>query len=155
MIVELAPHEIRNAVLVGVGRELAAQSQRRRHLFPARCGGLSCHIVGALAELAVAKAFGIYWTPNVGGNDHGTGDVEAFQVRASVQSDALLPIRDHDAEGDAFVFVTGEPPCLTIRGWIWGREGMRDDWRCAPNGGPPAWMVPQSALRPFDELVRA
>jgi hypothetical protein len=45
--------------------------------------------------------------------------------------------------------VTGLAPVFILRGWIWGREGKRDEWWTDPACGRPAFFVPQNALRPM------
>jgi hypothetical protein len=39
-----------------------------------------------------------------------------------------------------------------IIGWIWGYEGMVDDYKANPNGKGEAWFVPQSRLYGMDSF---
>jgi hypothetical protein len=125
--VDLSASDVRHAALVGVGRDLAAKAQNRRPLY----GGntLIANIVGALGELTVAKALGVFWNPNVGGNDHDSGDVGPFEVRTTNRSPAFLTVRERDDDARPVVLVTGQPPCMRIEGWIWAAEAKREDWR--------------------------
>jgi hypothetical protein len=142
--VVLAPHEVRHATLVGVGRDLTAKRQGRRPLIPGSNTFLG-HITGALGELTVAKALGIYWDPNIGGNDHGAGDVGRFEVRATTRTPAGLVIRERDRDAAAFVLVTGTPPRLCIRGWCFARDAKRPEY--ARDG---EYFVPAALLDPWD-----
>jgi hypothetical protein len=150
--VELAPCEVRHAALVGVGRYLAARAQGRRDLFVTDRGSLFVDLIGAFGEITVAKALGVFWSPNVGGNDSGPGDVMGLQVRASVRASSPLVIRPRDHDESAFVLVTGEPPCLCIRGWLYAADGKRPEyWQTRHNIGPAAYFVPADELQPWDE----
>jgi hypothetical protein len=144
--VVLQPHEVRNAVLVGVGRNLEAKRQQRQALIPGSNTFLG-DIVGALGEVVVAKALGVYWCPDIGGNDHQRGDVAGLQVRSTTRWPVQLVIRDRDDDDDVFVLVTGQPPCLTIAGWMRAADARRPEWQApADHPGPPAHLVPATAL---------
>ena len=147
--VELEAHEVRHAVLVGVGRTLAARSQHRR---PRYVGSITFlgDIVGAVGELVVAKALGVYWAPNVGGNDHATGDVDGLQVRATMRTPPRLPIRETDQPADqVFVLVIGQPPGMSIAGWLRAGDAKRAEWW---DDRDHEWKVPVDALHEWDVL---
>lgn len=152
MKIPLSEAETRRCVWVGTERQLAAIAQGRRSYFVTAAGELGVHIVGALGEYAVAKGLGLeFWEPNIGGNDRAAGDVAGWHVRATCRPPGELVVRDHDPHGGRFVLVVGEPPCLTIAGWIFGREAHRSEWRRAPHGWTPAWFVPASELRQWED----
>lgn len=137
--------EVDRAVRVGVARQLAAIEQARRSRFVTACGRFAVDIVGAWAEYAVAKLLGVRWVPNIGGNDAKIGDVCGFHVRGSVAR-PWLPIRPDDLDRAPFVFVTGEPPTVYVRGWIYaGAAKRRDDWY-RDEVSPPYWQTPVGAL---------
>jgi hypothetical protein len=149
--VQLTKGETLYAVMVGGARQSAAARQGRRNDAALRAADWQCHIEGALGELVVAKALGRYWAPNVGGYDYGA-DVGRFEVRATSKPDGPLIVRDRDSDAAAYVLVTGTPPCLEIRGWLYGREAKQDRYRAAPAGRPPAYFVPPGELHPFETL---
>lgn len=154
--VALEASEVRHAALVGISRHLAALSQGRRNPDLTRTDAAwQCDIEGALGELAVAKALGVFWEPNVGGNDKNDGDVAGWHVRATARPAGSLIIHNRDPDDALFVLVTGEPPCLHIRGWLYGHEAKQTHyWRnAASNGAPlprPAYFVPADDLMPWD-----
>jgi hypothetical protein len=154
--VVLSELEIKRATTVGIERQLCALAQGRRPYFVTPCGLMHANIVGALGELTVAKALGREWAPNVGGNDSATGDVAGLHVRASVAR-MRLPIREGDPDAGAFVFVTGEPPELVIRGWMRaGDAKAHPEWRDRGpfTGNVRTWGVPAGELEPWASLDR-
>jgi hypothetical protein len=109
-------------------------------------------IEGTLAEIAVAKALGIFWNGGVGefkGPDVGTN----IQVRWTNKATNKLIVRDADRSENTYVLVTGECPEYNIVGWIEGTEAKQDRFLFGPNGRPPAYFVPQEELNPIESLI--
>jgi hypothetical protein len=106
------------------------------------------HIIGAAGEIAVAKHLDKYWPASVctyKGPDLG----EKIQVRTRSAHWAELTIRKDDDPQHAFVLVTCEElPEMHIRGFLWGHE-VQEEWFRSPNDRPPAYFVPQEAIRPM------
>lgn len=149
--VRVEPWETDYAALVGAARARAVRDRAAQTRLPGT-PSLTADITGALGELAVAKALGTYWAPSVRDRDKRRGDVDGLQVRATWRRDGRLVIRPDDADDQPFVLVVGEPPDLSIVGWIYPRDARaHSEWRAAPNGGPPATMVPGAALFDWDE----
>lgn len=156
---ELTPAEVDQLILDGTHRRFAAVEQRRCHRdrMPV-CDSYRANALGMLGEGAVAKALGVGWSPNIGGNDKATGDVAGFQVRTASKHHYRLHLyRDGDDDAAPFVLVTGAIPPFgeagrfAIRGWIYGRDGKRPEWlRSVVAGRPPSYWVPQPELAPFD-----
>src|SRR5215510_5846982 len=83
MKVTLVESEIMIAAYVGSARNTYAVL----HKWRSRAGmsleqNWTAHIEGAAGELAVAKALGLYWRPNVGVLD--ADDVGPYQVRTNI-----------------------------------------------------------------------
>lgn len=156
--IDVAPHEIRYANHVGGLRQTWCEDHGLRSRNGPEAGGRRSHCVGALGELVVAKALGAYWNPRIDGPDRLRdperlyGDVLGYQVRATERDDGRLILHDEDRDRAVFVLVTGAPPRLYIRGWIYGADGkasttlqrVRADWRAA-------YFVPHAALLPWIE----
>ena len=152
--VELSKAETIYAVMVGGARQSAAARQGRRNDAARPDADWQCHIEGALGELAVAKALGVFWAPNIGGYDY-AGDVAGYHVRATVNPTGALIIHPKDPGEAPFVLVTGEPPYLHVRGWFYARDAKQTRyWRTTDNRGRPlplpAYFVPAGDLIPFD-----
>jgi len=114
--------------------------------------GYSRDVGGALAELAVAKYLGRYWTGLNGRIKD--DDVLGLQVRWTAPHCNRLVLHPDDADAAPFVLVTGVAPELTLRGWILGREGKQPEYWADPTGTDrPAFFVPQAALRDLSDLI--
>lgn len=106
----------------------------------------SCHYDGACAEVAAAKALGIYWPASV--NSYKDADLAPdWQVRGRSRHDYELIVRPDDADEHRYVLVTGVAPKLVVRGWMWGREAKREEWLKGHGGRPAAYFVPTEVLR--------
>lgn len=110
-------------------------------------------VVGACGEMVVAKALDCYWIPSVN-TFHVESDLRRdVEVRATAGTSNRLIVRANDPDDRMYVLVVGEPPTMTVVGWIYGHEAKRDEWRDNPHGHRPAWFVPQSALRPIPQKL--
>jgi hypothetical protein len=108
-------------------------------------------IEGAMAELAAAKALGMYWPATVDtfkGPDIG----DDIQVRWTKYNDGRLLYRNADSTDEYYVLVTGCAPGYEVRGWILGAHARRDEWADNPGGMGRAYFVPQSHLQPISDL---
>jgi hypothetical protein len=106
----------------------------------------SCHYDGACAELAAARALGVYWPASV--NSYGEPDLPPdWQVRGRSRHDYDLLVRPGDSDDHRFVLVTGTAPSLRVVGWCYGKEAKRGEFKRAYGGRPEAFFVPASSLR--------
>jgi hypothetical protein len=97
---------------------------------------------------AAAKALGVVW--NMTGDGFDQGDVGThIEVRHSTRPNAGLIVRGKDRPGRVFVLVTGKLPAYRLCGWKGVENARRPEYRWRD-----AWRVPQSALRPVEELVQ-
>jgi hypothetical protein len=149
--VSLTPRELGLGAIAGVYRQIGAMQNGRSEIKGAAADPWDAHIEGALAEMAVSKFLGIYWS--------GTsfrfqdGDVGPYQVRSSRRPDAHLLIHEREPDEAPFLLVTGAAPDFTIRGWILGREAKRPEWVREGPGHKAAYWVPQGALREIEALL--
>jgi hypothetical protein len=111
-------------------------------------GRLEDETLGACGELALALALGKPWAGTVG-TFHDEPDVSGLDVRTTTREDGSLIIGSRDPVDRYVVLVTGQPPTLTIRGYLKAADARRAEWVRDPGGLGPAWFVPQSALHPF------
>jgi hypothetical protein len=112
-------------------------------------------VCGAAAELAVARWLHVHWGRTV--NTFHEADVgEDIGVRHTIRHDGRLILRERDFPGHWYVLVTGTPPVMSLRGYIWGQHAQRPEFWCDPGGyGRGAWFIPQDALQgiPADGTV--
>jgi hypothetical protein len=152
--VTLSQTELRYAAANGVERRIQALAKKRRgaHGFD-RAEVWDIDIEGLAAELAVAKALGVYYAPVVGQLDTDLGDVmPGVQVRSSKHPAAHLLLHPTDSDSDRFVLVTGSSGTYRICGWCYGCEGkLQSFWK--NHAGRTAFWVPQASLRPFEPKV--
>lgn len=109
-------------------------------------------IEGACAEMATAKALGIYWSGSVGSFKH--PDLgNNLQVRSTISHNYSLIVRPADHDEDLYILVTGMCPDYKVRGYISGAEAKNDLWKRGPVDRPDAYFVPIEALRPMSDLM--
>lgn len=156
MNVVLSEQELRLAAQCGVERRLSAMGKKRQgaHGFD-RDDFWGIDIEGLAAEMAVAKALRVYYSPVVGHLDTDEGDVlPGVQVRSSKHPNAHLLIHESDHDDHRFILVTGACGDYYIAGWTWGRDGKQQRfWR--EYKGRSAFWVPQFRLNTFTPKVAA
>ena len=144
--VTLTLSEVLMATAAGAVRHMEAVRAGRRDRHGFEGDGLSAHILGACGEIAVGKLTGMYW-----GGESGTFKKSDIGHDVQIKTRSLewhdLIVRHDDADDHRFVLVTGSPPCLTVHGWVWGREAKQPGYLKPHGGRPEAYFVPQSALR--------
>lgn len=111
---------------------------------------------GQCGELAVELFYGLVGGGSVNTWQSGGDLVGGIEVRHAREHHKRLILRNDDRERvkpDAvYVFVTGLPPTLRIRGWITGREGLQVGVWEDPHGRRPALFVHPDQLHPPDQL---
>ena len=140
--VTLSVEAMVQALMVGGRRTIAAARKALRSPSQAK-RTWDIDIEGPMAEMAVAKATGMYFEPEL--DKFGDADVGQLHVRHTVLPDGCLIIRPEDPEG-RYCLVTGQLGRYRIVGCIDSVEARQDIWMRAPQGRPAAWFVPQSAL---------
>lgn len=155
MDVSLTPDECRAAAYAGIHRRLDSLSKGRVEVYGKAAGGaywdIDCE--AAAAELALAKALGVFW---VGGTDpvadRRDGDVAGLQVRHTKHRNGKLILHNRDSDAHTFVLVVGAMPEFEVVGFITGAEGKQPQhwWANAPR---PAYFVAREFLAPFAARV--
>lgn len=145
MQIELTRDEMIFAAHGGVIRQVDAILRGRKDQFIPK-DYWSTHVLGAMAECAVAKWRNRYWTPCYD-EPTGVADLNAVsQVRSSPNPSSPLIVRRRDKAKHAFILVVTRPPVFELMGWLWGHEAKQEEfWQ--GNLDPPAWFVPQERLR--------
>jgi len=116
-------------------------------------GAFDMHLFGCVGEFAVAKHLNLFWAASPGvlePNDVGG----KLQVRAAYQENYRLILHDSDSSDDPFVLALAHDlPRVTLRGWVFGRDGKLRKYWADPVGGRPAYFVPQESLVAMHELA--
>lgn len=145
--VRLSRDEIVQAGHEGVARhaaEVASLTVPPEH--PARHFG--DHVNGAIAELAVCRAFGVRWEPlELGGSVDVPALAADVRLRLSHASELILLPSDDDARRVIAVSWDGRTPVWALRGW-----GVVGDLKAL--AARSSKTVPSTAVRlvPFSEL---
>lgn len=148
--VKLNQYEMIEAGNIGMLRRILSLNKLNDRMHSPYSNPWQIDMEGAMAEMAYAKAMGVYWPAGVG--TFKAPDVGSVQVRATERHDNSLIIRSNDKDEDVYVLVTGSAPQYNIVGWIRGADGKNPSFVKTPNGGAPAYFVPQSKLRSMNEL---
>lgn len=144
MKVVLSPPEIMEAALSGVMRHVENLKNGKKPTYG--CGveqDWQLHIEGCLAERALAKHLNIYWR---GKGKPTLPDVGLVDVRCSPGHNNRLILHSHDEDDRVFWFLTGINGTYIVRGWILGVDGKNQEYWADPQGGRPAYFVPQGRL---------
>ena len=135
---------------IGRLRQLASVKAGRQDQHGFAGDGWSEHIEGACGEQAVAKALNVYWDGSI--DSFKRDDLPGLQVRTRSNHQWDLLIRPNDPDQAVYVLVTGRCPSYRVHGWIHGHEAKQACWLRDYGNRPPAYFVPQSALRPIGEM---
>lgn len=142
--------EVLLGVNAGIMRRVSAMRRGRCNPFPEEGRSIwDRDINGSLAEVAVAKWAGAFWSGTVGRID--TPDVGNLQVRSKTQDGERLVIRPDDKDDEVFVSVLVQPPSCRLCGWLYAGEAKRPEWVVSTG----CYFVRDEFLRPMSELRRA
>lgn len=129
-----------------VARKLAAEYDEDN-------GDPSNHIIGAWGECVVARMVDGYW-PTDNGPDRHSPDVSGLHVRTGRRPTDRLVLHHRDPDDGVYVLVVVVAvPMFRVAGGIAGADAKRPEWWRTEGVRHPAYFVPQSALRPIDELT--
>ena len=137
-----------------VGEARNRFSAHRPHKANFKGDGAKIHVLGALGEMAVAKASSLYWSPKAvpGGLDSEEGDFYGIEVRTTEYGTGRLIVKRNDPENRVYLLVTGKAPNFTVVGYCSGDEAKNDQfWDSGQRS--PAFFVPQSSLRPINTAL--
>jgi hypothetical protein len=159
VLIELTNQEQWRAACCGLKRWIEAHTKGCRQRFGQRGDyreNVSRHIIGAMGELAAAKALRVEWPATVNEMHVGNGLPGGIEVRTGMHARSLLVVRPNTPDGVRVVWVKGhEAPLFTVTGWIVARDAKRPEFWKAPAERPPAWFVPDFVLRKIDTLAVA
>lgn len=152
VVVTLCWAELQQAAQVGIQRQLRALERRAKHRVYAPADPWGNHVNAAAAEMALAKALGLYWadSPVL---DY-AGDVGPYQVRSTKRLDGPLILRPSDSDDAVFVLVVCDVPTYRIVGWTWASQGKVQPYWQPDDDLAGCWKVPQEFLRPLVDLPR-
>jgi hypothetical protein len=149
--VELSWPELWLAINAGVLRRLNGVRNRREEPYGARpTAAWNDDINGSIAELALAKYLGIFWSGTVGRLD--LPDVGTLQVRSKTVTDHRLVVLKSDDDDKPFVSVLVGIPVCHLYGWMFARDAKKPEWLLPDPPKPDRFFVPNDALEPMQKL---
>ena len=151
MKIKLDPSEMMFAVMGGAMRRIQALQRGRVDKYGTVQYPWQADIEGAMAEMAVAKAFGIFWSGDVG-NIYAI-DVGSYQVRSTPYESGHLVINKPDKDEHIFILVIGRDGEYDLRGYAMAGDVKREEFWTSKSMGRFAYFVPQEVLRPVRELM--
>jgi len=113
--------------------------------------------MGALGEIAVAKAFNVFFPGHVNVGKE-IPDVYDWEVRATDDPDNRLIIRPRDKLDRIYILVcVGEEGRCWVRGYFDAKnltEARKRAWEFDPGNRGPGWFIPNHELKNCDDLLK-
>ena len=107
-------------------------------------------VMGELTEMAASRLLGTQITSALGNMqaaDLGNG----IEIRSTERPNGCLLLHDTCKDDTPYVLAVINQLTITLVGWIYARDGKRPElWR---EGDPACYYVPQSELRPMEDLA--
>jgi hypothetical protein len=155
-MVVLTGQEMITAATIGVRRHVFALCSQLRPTDGAEANGdgraFDHHIIGAMAEFAVAKELNFFWSPNIGLVKKGdVGSSIEVRARRKNGSGLDLVLKPADDDDRIYVLVHCAAPVFEIMGWLRGREGKNASF-AQWNDQRNIWFIPVSELHDVAEL---
>lgn len=107
-------------------------------------------IESTMAELAVCKHFGHYWSGIV---QVGAKDAGPYQVRSTSYKSGKLLIQKDDDPSDVVILVVNDCPRFHLIGWICVGDAQREKYWTEKVKGRPCYWVPQSDLHNMGSIA--
>jgi hypothetical protein len=149
--VTLSLAEMLHGTNLGVIRMYESHNHGGKHkhgFYNSNLDPLCINVQGAIGEIVVAKARNLYFMPTV--NTFKAADIgNNVQVRLRTKHEWQMIVRDDDDPDHIFVHVTGSGPVYCIRGWAYGKDVMKPEYRQNHGNRIESWFVPEEALKPF------
>lgn len=154
MEVTLTPEEMLQASVTGARRRILALEQGRKDRYGwGNMDYWGIDIEGCLAELAAAKAMGLYWG-GISDSARDEGDINGIEVRSTKYKKGSLILHPDDPDERVFILVVGAAPEYNVAGWIRAKHGKKDKWWQERQKGRPCYFVPQDALKDVSTTPR-
>lgn len=142
--IALSTAEIQIASMVGIQRQIEdIKWENHEKMGEKKELAWQRHIEGALAECALAKYLGVYWSKR----PHNEPDVGDVDVRVTHWMSGNLRMDNKDKDDRKYYLLTGLNGEYIIRGWLLGRDGKQPKyWGTKDPDRPPCYWIPQQDL---------
>lgn len=131
----------------GIMRRVSGQKNNRKEKPNTPTGGgWQRDVEGALAEMALAKHYGVYWP---GPGAFRGGDVGRVEVRNTEKHGNRLWFYKEDKPYPPYFLVTGINGHYRIQGWAWAEDGRKEEfWEDPKKQDRWAYYLPRNLLKP-------
>jgi len=151
VVVTLTPSELEKAAYGGVQRRIQGIMKGLKSTHSEtpdyKQNWWQSDIVGAIGEMAVAKAFGVEWQPTIG--DIHRKDVLDYQVRTIENPSAGLRVRSHDLTDDIFILCQVRKNKALLHGYSTGAIVRDHAWEEFPR----CFTLPKNQLFHVTDLA--
>jgi len=146
-VISLSASEIYVAAQVGMIRQVEdIVAKKKSNTGESQNMAWQRHMEGALAECAMAKHLGVFWSKA----SWPSPDVGNVEVRSTPYSFGDLRIKPSDPDNIKFYLLTGINGTYTIRGWIYACEGKKPEyWKRMDKDREEQFWIPQAHLHPL------
>jgi hypothetical protein len=142
--IELTPAEIMMAAQAGIMRQVENIKNKVEQYYGAsNANDWQIHVEGCLGEFALSKFLNIWWG---GKGKKREADVHIHDVRTTPSHNYSLIIHPSDPDDRIFWLVTGINGSYKVQGWIYAKDGKKNEYWKDPVGGRAAFFVPISKL---------
>lgn len=152
-MITLTTSELMTAAQVGVRRNISSIIKGNRSTHGADQDKLyQIHVEGACGELAFCRFANLYWPAKVD-TYRSEPDIDPnIEVKTRSRHDYELLVRKDDNPDSIFVLVTGIYGKYEVRGWMLGKDAMKDEYIQTHGGREAAFFVPQNKLLPWSSI---
>lgn len=152
MRVKLTLPEMLSAANIGTIRQYTSDQRKSEYsvgFTEEKMTALAAHIEGAMGEICVAKALGVYFDATV--NTYGKADLgDDIGVRTTNKESNNLVLYPKDNPNYFYYLVKGSSPNYRICGWIQGKDAKQDKYLVTHiNRSVPVWRIPEEDLNPI------
>lgn len=153
----LLPEEFALAVHAATNRFItqANKDARGGHRDPEQQAAkrMTNDILGAMGEIAVAKAYGRYFVPRLNVFHNKSDLFDDIEVRAAPIQNGSLILRDNDPDFRRYLLVIVDELRCSLRGWCYGYEREELGTLRDPNNMGAAHFIPQNKLHKMQDLI--
>ena len=151
--IRLTHHNLFIAGIIGISRHVKGVDKQGRYGADNARSGWQLNCDGACGEMAVAKWLGAWYDGALGNFE--AADVDELEVRTNPNDWGDLILHPSDPDDSVFILVLShDTPWFQLCGWMYGRDGKKDEYWREGTKGRPAFFVPQSTLRPMEDLPK-
>lgn len=156
MKINLTNFEFAFGAQVGLMRGLMNKKKGRKDAYGCpNDGGWTQNIEGSCAEYAISKLLNVHWDGSM--ENLKACDVIGLnypiEVRSTSHNGGRLILHPKDKDNNIFILLIGVAPNFEAKGWIYAKDGKKEEYYTDPLGNRAAYFIPQEKLNPMSGLM--